>query len=181
MSVESTPVADPTASQGAQGPNAAELAFAFNVAADEDPNQPIDVKQEEAALLEAEQDDNAATEQPSEVGVASGSSNAAKRKKQKSKLAKKLKQKLQPSTSNAEATTVSADPDEPVPDQVFQALKAQVEQEHGSSAANKLTPEMISMLLKKAKLDDVARGKAGIGGTNKKYALEIHSKASLML
>lgn len=180
MSVESTSVADPTASQGAQGPNAAELAFAFNVAADEDPNQPIDVKQEEAALLEAEQDDNA-TEQLPEAGVAPGSSNAAKRKKQKSKLAKKLKQKFQPSTSNADATTVSADTDEPVPDQMFQALKAQVEQEHGSSAANKLTPEMISMLLKKAKLDDVARGKAGIGGTNKKYALEIYSRPSLML
>ena len=124
--------------------------------------------------MEAELDDNATEqqEQESEITGAASTSSAAKRKKQKSKLAKKLKQKLQPSSSNAAAstsnTTVSADPDEPVPDQVFQHLKAQVEQEHGAATANKLTPEMISMLLKKAKLDDVARGKAGMGGKNKK-------------
>jgi len=158
------------------GPNAQELNWAFETATND---QDAPSTQEIEALL-AEDETEEQTEPSTSTSTSTTNGTAAQRKKAKSKALAKIKKKLagNSNTNGSTATTTKSTQEaEPLPEQFYEAVKTQMQEKGGEAMANKLTPEMLSALLKKAQLDQVARGKAGLGGKNKKYGGHILPQA----
>ncbi|KAH9967602.1 hypothetical protein BJV74DRAFT_889986 [Russula compacta] len=72
-----------------------------------------------------------------------------------------------PETAGATAAAAASDSGDSVPQAVVDQVVAKVKEEHGEDSAA-ADEETVRELLKQLKLKDVAEGKAGLGGKNRK-------------
>jgi glycylpeptide N-tetradecanoyltransferase len=111
---------------------------------------------EEQLITEPGPDDESSSESQPEVPAAappeSGTSRPSKKKKKK---------------SSKVARAISALKGDAVPQAIVDQVVAKVKEEHGESSPA-ADEETVLQLLKQLKLKDVAEGKAGLGGKNKK-------------